>query len=164
MMPKNKYKLQPVLDVRDRAKQEASRVVAARRAKVAEAEAELARREQSLADCHAQQETAQAKMMQEIGSGAEAHQVVTHRTHLADLRRVEEELKQQIEQQKQVVARADSELETSLAALIEASKELRVIEKHREGWSERTRLEGQRREQKLSDEIGSIIHGRKSED
>jgi hypothetical protein len=47
-MPKNKYKLQPVLDVRDRVKQEAMRRVAQRRAQLAEAEAELARRERAL--------------------------------------------------------------------------------------------------------------------
>ena len=160
-MPKNKYKLQPVLDVRDRAKQEAMRRVAQRRAQLAEAEAELARRERALEECRAQQAEARAKMLNEMEPGAEAGHLVTHRTHLADLRNTEGELLSSVEQQHAAVARAEGELETALAALVEASKEVRAIEKHREDWGQRVRRTEQRREQKLSDEIGSILHGRK---
>lgn len=163
-MPKNKYKLQPVLDVRERAKQEAAQGVATRRAQLAEAESELLRREQAVMDCQTRQATAQSEMLREIESGTEARQVVTHRTHLTDLRESEQELKNHVEQQKVVVTRAESNLETALAALIESSRELQVIEKHREGWSEQTRRVEQRREQKVSDEIGSIIYGRRGRD
>ena len=98
--------------------------------------------------------------MREVKGGAQARRVVAHRTHLADLRQIEQDLRGQVEQQKTVVLRAQSELENALAALIEASKELQVIEKHRQEWTQRTQRAEQRRQQKLSDEIGSIIHGR----
>jgi flagellar export protein FliJ len=160
-MPKNKYRLQPVLDVRDRVKQEAMRRVALRRAQLAEAEAELARRERALADCRAQQVEARAKMLNEMEPGTEAGHLVTHRTHLADLRNRESGLINGVEQQHAAVARAEGELENALAALVEASKEVRAIEKHREDWGQRVRRAEQLREQKLSDEIGSILHGRK---
>jgi flagellar export protein FliJ len=163
-MPKNKYKLQPVLDVRERAKQEAAQGVATRRAQLAEAEAELLRREQAVMDCQTRQTLAQAEMLREIESGTEARQVVAHRTHLADLREAERDLKNHVEQQKAVVTRAESNLEAALAALIESSRELQVIEKHRASWSEQTRRVEQRREQKVSDEIGSIIYGRRGRD
>lgn len=164
LMPKNKYKLQPVLDVRDRVKQEAMQRVVQRRAQLAEAEAELARREQALEGCRAQQIEARAKMLHEMEPGAAARHLVTHRTHLTDLRNTEDELSNSVERQKSVVERAQGELENALAALVEASKEVRVIEKHREEWGQRVRRAEQRREQKLSDEIGSILHGRKRED
>lgn len=163
-MPKNSYKLQPLLDMRGRAKQEATRRVAARRTQLAEAEAELTQREQAVADCRAQQAAAQEEMMREVKGGVQARRVVAHRTHLADLRQIEQDLRGQLEQQKTVVLRAESELENALAALIEASKELQVIEKHRQEWNQRTQRAEQRRQQKLSDEIGSIIHGRQRRD
>ena len=160
-MPKNRYKLQPVLDVRDRAKQEAMRRVAARRALVAEAEGELARRERALGECRARQTEARARMLQELEPGAAARHLVAHRTHLADLRQMEEDLINSVEQQRLAVARAQDELENALAALVEASKEVQAIEKHREEWRRQIQRAEQRREQKLSDEIGSILHGRK---
>lgn len=164
LMPKKKYKLQPVLDVRDRVKQEAMRRVAQRRAQLTEAEAELTRRVQTLEECRARQIEARAKMLHEMEPGAAARHLVTHRTHLADLRNTEDELNDNVEKQRATVARAQGELESALAALVEASKEVRAIEKHREEWGQRVRRAEQRREQKLSDEIGSILHGRKREE
>jgi flagellar export protein FliJ len=163
-MPKNKYRLQPVLDVRDRVKKEATRRVVQRRAQLAEAEAELALRERALEGCRAQQIEARAKMLHEMEAGTEARRLVTHRTHLADLRNTEDELIESVGQQRSVVARAEGELENALAALVEASKEVRAIEKHREEWGLRVRRADERREQKLSDEIGAILHGRKREE
>ncbi|HEX8455913.1 MAG TPA: hypothetical protein VF656_01225 [Pyrinomonadaceae bacterium] len=163
-MPKNKYKLQPVLDVRDRAKQEAMRQVAVRRAQVAEAEAELARRISALAECRRRQVEARETMLREIEPGAAARRLVTHRTHLADLREREGELSERVEEQRAAVARAEGELERALVALVEASKEVQAIEKHREEWGRQERRVEQRREQKLTDEIGSIMHGRKREE
>ena len=163
-MPKNKYKLQPVLDVRERAKQEAAQGVATRRAQLAEAQTQLSPRAHPYMYCQTRQATAQSEMLREIESGTEARQVVAHRTHLADLRESEQELKKHVEQQNGVVTRAERNLETALAALIETSRELQVIEKHRAGWSEQTRRVEQRREQKVSDEIGSIIYGRRVRD
>ncbi|HEX8474436.1 MAG TPA: hypothetical protein VF666_10415 [Pyrinomonadaceae bacterium] len=157
-MAQKKYRLQTVMEVRDRAKQEATQKVAARRAELASAEEELARREQAVTDCRAQQAEAQARMLRTVEDGVAAGEVVAHRTHLADLRRLEQELIERVEQQRVAVVRAESELQNALAALIEASKELQVIEKHREGWREQTRRAEQRREQKLGDEIGQLLY------
>lgn len=160
-MPKSKYKLQPVLDVRDRAKREAARRVAARRAQLAEEEAELSRRQRLVAECRERQESARGNMLTQLEGGTQAHRVVSDRTHLSDLREQESELKERVAEQRKVVALAESELELALSALVEASKELQVIEKHREEQARQTRRAEQRREQKLSDEIGVIIHGRR---
>ena len=159
-MSQGKYRLQSVLDVRERAKQEATRLVAQRRAQLAEAEEELARREGDLAACRERQRAAQQKMLRESERGAQARRVVAHRTHLADLRVQEQELMAAVEGQRGVVARAERELDGALAALAEASKELRVIETHRENWREGERKSGLKREQKLGDEIAAVIHRR----
>ncbi len=159
-MAKEKYRLQPVLDVRDQAKQAAVRLVAARREQLAAAQAELRRRRQELEECRNRQVDAQARMLEEFDSSAEAHKLMTYRTHLADLRQVEQELLLKVEEQSRTCKTAEAEVEKALNALIEASKEVQVIEKHRENWRERTRRDERLREQKVSDEIGAVIHRR----
>lgn len=162
-MSKRKYRLEPVLHVRERARQEAGQRVAERRRILAEAEAELSRRQQCVVECRARQTKAQARMMREFVQGTEAHNLVEYRTHLDDLKQLERHLEEQAAQQQAVVTRATDDVENALAALAEAAKEVKVIEKHREEWAARNRREETRRDQKLSDEIGSILHGRRKD-
>ena len=159
-VPKEKYRLQPVLDVRDRARQAAAALVAARREQLAAAEAELLRRRQALADCRKRQAVAQERMLEEFNRGAEAHTLVAYRTHLADLRQTEQELLAKVEEQCRACESAEAEVEKAVAALIEASKDVQVIEKHRENWRRRAQRDERLREQKISDEIGVSIHRR----
>ncbi len=159
-MKKTKYRLQLVLDVRDRAKWEAARRVALGRAQLAEAEAVLARCEQAVIDCRNLQKSAHIKMMEQISHGTEAHRLIIHRTYSAGLRHTEQELIDKVREQQAVVSRAENELEKVIIALVEASKEVQVIEKHRESWLERSRREDRRCEQKINDEVGSIIYQR----
>lgn len=159
-----KYRLQPVLGVREQAKREAERLLAARMAQLAEAEEELARRGREVDACRARQASARAEMLDEMGGGAAAVRALAHRTHLADLRAQEEALRSAVEEQRGAVARCEAEVERARAALVEAAREVRVIEKHREGWRERLRRESARREQKLNDEIGAILHERNASD
>ncbi|HET6976012.1 MAG TPA: flagellar FliJ family protein [Pyrinomonadaceae bacterium] len=159
---KQKYRLQPVLDVRGQAKQAAACLVATRREQLASAQSELLRRQQLLVDCRQRQADAQEKMLQEFDSATEARRLVTYRTHLADLRQTEQELLVSVDDQRRVCESAEAEVEKAVAVLIEASKEVQVIEKHRENWRERARQDERFREQKISDEIGAIIHRRNS--
>lgn len=156
-MTKGRYRLQSVLGVRERAKQAAARVAAQRREQLAAAERELARREGELARLRARQSEAREAMFGEARAGSEARRMVEHRTHLADLREQEETLVASVEEQRAAVARAERELDAALAALTEAAKEFRVIEKHRENWQESERTAERRREQKLSDEIANLL-------
>ena len=149
------------MNARERAKQEQSRVVVARRTQLAEAEAELERREQEVLRCREQQAEAGDRMLEETRDGTGASRLVGHRTYLADLRQIEQELIAAVEQQQKVVVRCESELEHALEGLREASKEFRVIEKHRERWHDEQRRELTRREQKLSDELAAILHERR---
>ena len=160
-MAEGKYRLQSVLDVRGRAKQEAARVVALRRAELADAEEELARRERALAECRERQRDAQERVWRGAERGAEARRVVAHRTHLADLREQEQALAASVEAQRAAVARAGELFDGALARLAEAQKELRVVETHRENWRDEERRAAARREQKAGDELGADIHRQK---
>src|SRR5262245_26857902 len=157
-VPKPKYRLQPVLEVRDQAKQAAARLVATRREQLVAAETELARRLEEVRKSQQRQVEARQRLLEESSKEVEAQLLQTHRTHLADLRRIEEELTEKVAEQRTVVAAANQELEQAISALIEASREVQVIEKHRETWQQKTRREEQVREQKMGDEIGAITH------
>lgn len=161
-MAVKKYRLQPVLGAREQAKREAERLLAARMQQLAEAEEELARRLRAVGECRERQAAAQAEMLQTMSGGAAAARALTHRTHLADLRAQEEALRAAAEEQRGAVARCESEVERARAALVEAAREVRVIEKHKENWREGERREAARREQKINDEIGAILHERRS--
>lgn len=150
-----------MLNVRDNAKQAAAKLVAARRAQVAEAEAELRRREQAVADCRARQKELRARMLEELAGGMGAGRALAGREFLDGLREQESDLTESVGEQQRALGRAEAELEKSVAALIEASREVQVIEKHREEWLRRARRAEQRGEQKISDEIGAIMHGRR---
>ncbi|HEX8352378.1 MAG TPA: flagellar FliJ family protein [Pyrinomonadaceae bacterium] len=160
-MAGKKYRLQPVLGAREQTKREAERLLAARMAQLAEAEDELARRVREVEACRERQASARAEMIEMMSEGAAASRALAHRTHLADLRAREDVLRAAAEEQRGVVARCEAELERARAALVEAAREVRVIEKHRENWRERERRETVRREQKLNDEIGAILHERR---
>lgn len=157
---KPKYRLQPVVDVREKAKQEAARVVALRREQLANAEEKLRYCERAVEDCCEQQKEVRGRMLEETELGTEAQRLVAYRTHLKDLQNKEAELIIAVEKQHIVVKRAEAELENALAALIESSKELKVIEKHKQQWRERSLRDMERREQKLNDEIGAILYER----
>jgi flagellar biosynthesis chaperone FliJ len=159
-MNRAKYRLQSVMDARERLKQERARLVASRRAQLDEAERELARRESALEECRELQRAARAKMFAEGERGAEARRLVEHRLHLSDLREREQESAAAVAQQRLAVARAERELEGALANLAEASKEFRVVETHREHWREDERRAGVRREQKLGDEVAATLRRR----
>lgn len=160
-MGQKDYRLEAVGKVRERAKQERAQAVAERRKQLGEAEAELARRQAEVARCREQQETERARMWEEAREGTAASRLVEHREHLAELRSLEEELTRAVGEQEGKVARCEAEVERALDALREASKEVRVIEKHRERWEEEQRREAVRREQKLDDELASILYERR---
>ena len=161
-MATKKYRLQPVLGAREQAKREAERLLAARMAQLAEAEEELARRLRAVEECRGRQTSARAEMLEALKGGAAASKALAHRTHLADLRTQEETLRTAAEEQRGAVARCETEVERSRAALVESAREVRVIEKHKENWREQERRESVRREQKINDEIGAILHERRS--
>jgi len=160
-MPKSeKYNLQRLLEVRERARETAVKFLAQCRYELALAETELAARKKSVEDCRLKQQRAQSEMLEKTKVGFKTKEMIIHRQHLIDLREKEAELLKAVEQQKSVVARAEEEVEKALLALNEATKEMQVIEKHRENWRRGKRIEFVRKEQKTNDEIGAILHER----
>ena len=156
-----KYRLETVLGIRARAREEAARQVALRLQNLQAAEEELARRQRALQNCYEQQNKAQNLMNEELAGGIQARGVLAHQNYLNDLRQLEVELKADVEKQIGVVAKAEKELETAREKLVESARDLKSIEVHKANWTVAQEKESAKREQKISDEIGAILYGRR---
>lgn len=160
-MAKEKYRLQVVLEMREKLKKEAAQFVVLRRQQLAAAEEELVRRKQAVIDNLQMQRDAQDTMFSELNAGAEARFAVSYRIHLADLREDEIVLRENVVKQEKAVEQAEIEVERALELLAESAKEMKVIETHKDNWRTDKRRESERREQKLNDEIGAILYSPK---
>lgn len=161
MSGKEKYNLQRLLEMRERARDEAALYVAECRRQLTVAENELNNRKRAVEDCRETQREMQIQMTDKSRGGIKSAEIVRYRQHLTDLREQEIRLIGAVEEQKTVVLRAEKTVEKALDNLSEAAKETKVIEKHRENWRQTKKIEGERREQKSNDEIGAILHGRR---
>ncbi len=160
-MKAKKYRLETVLVIRNRAREEAARQVALRLQQLEQAETELNRRQLKLQACYEQQNKAQAAMSEELSQGIQARNILAHQNYLNDLRKLEIELKNDVEKQIQAVTKAEKELETAREKLVETARELKSIEVHKANWQVAEQKVQIKREQKISDEIGAILHGRR---
>lgn len=159
-MKAKKYRLQTVLEIRNRTKDEAARNLALRLQQLEASEIELSKRQKSLQDCYNQQNQAQILMTEQMNQGLQAKNVLAHQNFLNDLREKEIELQIALENQREVVVKAEKEVENARERLIETSREVKSIEIHKENWKTAQQMEVNKKEQKLSDEIGAILHGR----
>jgi flagellar export protein FliJ len=100
-------------------------------------------------------------MFTELSGGTRAHNITAHKDFLSRLKETESELEAAVEQQRQMVANAEREVAQAREKLIEAAKDLKAIEVHKSNWKIAERTADARREQKISDEIGAILHGRR---
>ncbi len=160
-MKAKKYRLETVLTIRNRAREEAARQVALRLQQLEQAETELNRRQLKLQACYEQQNKAQTAMSEELSRGIQARNILAHQNYLNDLRKLEIEQKNEVEKQIQAVTKAEKELETAREKLVETARELKSIEVHKTNWQVAEQKVQTKREQKISDEIGAILHGRR---
>ena len=160
-MKAKKYRLETVLNIRHRTRDEAARAVALRLQQLQAAEEELAVRQRALQACYEQQNKAQKAMNEELTQGIQARGILAHQNFLNDLRALEALLLADVEKQRQAVTKAEKELEAARAKLVESARDLKSIEVHKENWQVSQTSEQNRREQKISDEIGMILYGRR---
>lgn len=139
------FRLQPLMHLREQARDE-------RRALLADAlrvDAELERRE---TDVRAELRAVRGSQHVAVGPIDIDRMLESQRFELL----LEAQLAD-LAQQRTHVAR---EIETRRQALVEADRELRVLEKLREKQYQRWLIERQRREQRLLDEAAALGHGR----
>lgn len=161
LMKTKDYRLQTVLKMRKNARDEAGRLVALRLNELDDANNELNRRQNDLLACYEKQDQKQSAMNEMLEAGTQVKNAIRHRAFLDDLRASEHQLKEVAEKQKRSVLRAENELDSARDHLVEATRDFKAIETHKSKWSAAVKTAVVRREQKASDEIGGILHGRR---
>src|SRR5688572_21393247 len=158
-MPKQpEYRLQVLLEIRERKKKETEEALGAAMAahkrevdKQKEMEAEL---ERMIAKREAKKrEYAEKAMRGEMA----AMEVVSANTYIDRLKEAEEAQKNAIEGQKAVVAQKLEDVNAARQNLAKATQDLKALEKHKEKFTEDWKREMDAKEAETMDELGQMI-------
>ena len=153
------YRLQTVLEMRERAEDAAKDAFAAAMRALAEAQAEQKRMEEDLQTRKRERAEKIANYLQDaLKKGAGANGMQNLSRFEQRLREEEAQLAAEIEQHKEVVAQKKLEAEQKRHELAEASKEKKAIEKHKEKWAKQVKHERDVREELNQEEIGNTLH------
>lgn len=153
------YRMQALLEIRERAKEQAEQAFAeAQRAVVAERQKQKVM-EEDLVRRRSERKARVDAFIKEImarGTGAGGlQQMGRFEQRLKD---EEAALELEIEAQKERVRQAEQLAEQRRAEMAEAAKELKAIEKHKEAWAKQVKEEREKREELVQEEIGSALH------
>ncbi len=160
MLKKKNYRLEIVVQLREKAKSEALSFVDICRQKMEQAKEHLRMCEENVERCLSQQNTNSETLKTEFDKSLQTNRLLQFKNYGYELKRRESELREAVLDQEKVVEKTIVELEIALKNLVLATKELKAIEKHKEKWVEQKRNEAVKTEQKLNDEIGMILFQR----
>ena len=152
------YPRHTLLELRERAEEEAElalaqalRVLTEAEARRCALEAELARRRDG------REAQVLAHLAQVLASGAEARALALMGTHVERLKDAESALEGTLRQQEGAVTAAQEALAQARARLAEAARELKVLQKHREAWAQARRAAREGREEQAQEEVASAL-------
>lgn len=154
-----KYRLEPVLDEKIRLREDAVKFLNKKREELAAEERKL---EQIKAELQAAIERRDT-MVQEyndnmFGGKYTVDEIKVRKLHIEDMNLKIEEIKQGVEHQKKAVERAKQEVSKAEDALIAASKEVQVMEKHKENWLRALKEEELKKEARQLEEIAQQMY------
>jgi flagellar export protein FliJ len=157
--PMPNYRLQTLLEIRARAKEDAEQAFAAAMAALNKEKEALKKLEEDLARRKVERKAKVAAYLQEVMAKGG-----TQAGGFTSLNRFEDRLKDEeaqvgldIERQKEVVIDAEKTVEEKRKAMADAAMELKAIEKHKDKWKLQVRTERQTREEMTQEEIGNAL-------
>lgn len=101
---------------------------------------------------------ARKEMKAKIAQGVLIGEGNVYVNFLKKLKEDQEKKEQEIEEQKGVIEEAENGVKAARREYIDACKELRIMEKHKELWVKKVKAEISRREELEMDELGNVIH------
>ncbi|MBK7860060.1 MAG: YscO family type III secretion system apparatus protein [Archangiaceae bacterium] len=153
------YRLQTLLEIRERAEEEAKQAFSEAMKALAKEKATLLELEQDLERRKAARKQKVQEFLAEVmkkGVGASG---------MGQMNRFEDRLKDEekqvaleIERQKETVRQAEALVEQRRVEMAEAAKEKKAIEKHKDNWKTEVRKERMAREELAQEEIGNTLH------
>jgi flagellar export protein FliJ len=152
------YRLQTLLEMRSRAKEEAEQAFSAAIKALEKEKAELKRLEDDLAKRKAERKQKVMEYLNQVmakGAGINGMNMMSRFEQR--LKDEEAQVALDIENQKETVKVAERLVEQRRREMAEAAKELKAIEKHKENWQKQVRAERQQREELTQEEIGNAL-------
>ncbi len=154
------YRLQTLLEMRQRAKEDAERRFSEAMQALAKEQKELKRLEE---DLERRKQERKAKVQAYLADIMAKGMVGINAFN--SMNRYEERLKDEeaqvaldIERQKEAVKAAERFVEEKRLEMADAAKELKAIEKHKENWAKEVKKERDMREDLAQEEIGNALH------
>ncbi|MEZ5307611.1 MAG: flagellar FliJ family protein [Pyrinomonadaceae bacterium] len=157
-MAKSTYRLETVLKTRKKIRDDAVAAVAKARERLAHEIELLEQRKNELELVSIRKRDAGEELQNSLRAGANAASIVSHKHYIESLNEELLAATDRLDRQKSNVQNAEVELDRKLAVLAAASKDLSAIEKHKENWTFSEKKRETKRDQKLMDEISSILH------
>ncbi len=152
------YRLQALLEAKERAKSRAEIALAKAIGKLEEAKKKEKKLKEEKTAIGKRRKEARKKLEDELMGGPGV--AGSGERHVAFMRGLEEDEKkkdQEIEKQQEVVAACETACRRARRDYIDAVKELRVMEKHKKLWEKKLKTELDRREDEELDEISQML-------
>ncbi len=153
-----KYRLQPVLDKKERSKKDAEKALADTRAGLAKQEEILRQREQDVQKAIQKKELYASDLAAKMDNGMEMNKITAAKAYLEVLKQNIETAKRKVSEQKKVVNEWELKVEAALQKVTEATKEMKVIEKHKENWAAAVKKEIEEKEDKENEEVAQNLY------
>lgn len=152
------YRLQVLVEMRERAKEEAEHAFSDAVKALEKEKNELKRLEEDLARRKAERkQKVLAYMQQVMAKGAGVNGLTQMNRYEERLKDEEAQVALEIERQKEAIKVAERLVEQKRREMAEAAKELKAIEKHKETWQKQIRAERQAKEELNQEEIGNTL-------
>jgi flagellar export protein FliJ len=154
-----RYRLQPLLEIKTRAKKRAEIRLAQAIIRLEEEKKRLKKLEEEKEEIIKRRKECRRELHQKVSTG-QAH-VKDGSVRVNFLRKLEEDEKkkeEEIKAQKQVIENCELQVKRARRDYIDAAKDLRVMEKHKELWKKKLQVEMTRQEEREMDELGNVIH------
>ena len=157
------YRLQVLLELRERKKKAAEQHLASCLKKLKAEQERLLKMQQELERLEAKHKARKREYLEQVMRGElSAQDARTTHTYLEVLQEQINEQQQTIEQQRKVIEKHQEKVKQARAQLMQAAQELKAIEKNKEKWAEMIKKEKQAREAEVMDEIAQTIYLDKS--
>jgi hypothetical protein len=153
------YRLETLLEMRARAKEEAEQAFSAAIKALEKERLEQKRLEEELERRKAERKQKVMAYLNEVmakGAGINGMNMMSRFEQR--LKDEEAQLALDIERQKEAVKAAERMVEQRRYVMAEAAKELKAIEKHKDTWKKQVRAERQQREELNQEEIGNALY------
>lgn len=157
-MSAQKYRLQPVLDKKEKLKKDAEKALADTRAGLAKQQDILKQKEEDVQKAIRKRDEYTEKLVAKMDKGMEMRDITAAKAYQEVLKNNVVTAEKKVEDQKKVVAEWEQKVEAAVARVTEATKEMKVIEKHKENWQTAVKKEIEEKEEKEQEEVAQNLY------